>query len=138
MLERETVIIGDKEFAFGQIPVFEKAALFLKIQRVITAGLANVNKDAKLDGIGMFAAILPNITEKELDDIILPMFAKAQLVSVTDSKKIDSKMALNQCVSDLDVLFELAFEVGKYLFLPSLLKLKDRFGQLNGDQKTTD
>lgn len=138
MLERESVIIGDKEYSFGQIAVFEKAALFLKIQRVITAGLANVSKDAVMDGLGMFAAILPNITEKELDEIILPMFIKAQLASVTDNKKIDSKAAINQYFSDLDVLFELAYEVGKSNFLPSLLRLKDRFGQLNGSQNPTE
>lgn len=145
MLERQTVIIGDQEFAFGSIPTFEKAALFLKIQRVVTSGLSGIEKqkdkdgkDIPMDGMDLFAAILPNITDQELDNLVVPMFAKAQLASVTDNKKIDSKAAINQCIPDIDVLFELIFEVGKYNFLYSLKSLASRFGLKGGILSQTE
>lgn len=141
MIQREVVIINNKEYSFGQIGVFEKSELFAKMQAIVLPALKNVKFDGESSAdtaLAMFAAISPCITEKELNEIVLPMLRLSQAASVEDGCKIDSKMAINKCFDDMDSFFTLVYEVAKYNFLPSIKRLMENFGVSDGSQKATE
>ena len=141
MVKREVVIINNKEYSFGQIGVFEKSELFAKIQAIVLPALKNVKFDGNSGAdtaLAMFAAISPCITEKELNDIVIPMLRLSQSASMEDNCKIDSKVAINKCFDDMDDFFTFVFEVAKYNFLPSIKRLMANFGVSDGSQKATE
>ena len=47
MIQRSTTIIGNKEYTFGQIGVFEKSELFAKMQAIVLPALKNIKFDGK-------------------------------------------------------------------------------------------
>ena len=137
---RETTIINNREYTYQSMGVFEKSELFAKIQAAFLPAL----KDVKLNGgdgaelaLQVFAAISPCITEKELNDIVLPMFKLSQVASIEHNCKIDSRIAVNKCFDDMDDFFTLVYEVAKSNFFPSIKRLMDNFGVSAGGQKAT-
>ncbi len=72
MIKREVVIINNKEYAFGQIGVFEKSELFAKMQAIVLPALKNVKFEGNSNSdtaLAMFGAISQCITEKELNGV---------------------------------------------------------------------
>lgn len=140
MIKREVVIINNKEYSFGQIGVFEKSELFAKMQAIVLPALKNVKFEGNSNSdtaLAMFGAISQCITEKELNDIVIPMLRLSQAADIEQNCKIDSKLAINKCFEDMDDFFLFVYEVGKANFLPSIKRLMASFGVSDGGQKAT-
>ncbi|MGN6701454.1 MAG: phage tail assembly chaperone [Burkholderiaceae bacterium] len=142
MTARETFIAGDREFAFHKIPAFQANGILLRLQKTalpIIGGLtAAANGDAKsildMDLRAAADVIALHVDESLMTEIIMPMFKLAQVICVTDQKKIDSEAAFNAVftVDQLGDFYELVFQVLRYNFGTFFLSLADRFGLQNG------
>ena len=135
MGERITTIVGNKEYQFSQIGVFEKSKLFAKIQALIVPAFAGSGIKLDSNATTIIAALSERITPELLDEVVMPMFKLAQVASIEHQKKIDSPAAVNACFDDMDDFFTLVFEVAKENFLPSLKRLMENFGGKDGIQK---
>lgn len=137
-MERETFIIGEKEFAAHKIAPFAANGILLKLQKIILPVLGEVVGDNKKQisimemDIGSALQILSErLDEKTMTDIVLPMFKLSQVASVTDGIKIDSPAAIDKVFVNADGLgdlYELIYEVLKYNFAGFFAKVAERFG----------
>lgn len=143
-MERVTEIIGEKEYAFSKIGAFEGNAIILKLQKLIlpifgelAGGGKKSTKDLMEMDIGpVFKIISENVDQAMIDNIVFPMFKLAQVASVTDNVKIDSKVNFDKVftVDTLGDFYELIFLVLKFNFGNFLQGLMARFGNSGGDQ----
>lgn len=147
-MQRETFIIGEKEFAALKIAPFEANGIIMKLQKLILPILGEMVGDKKqvssiMDmDIGAALRILSDrLDEKTMTDIILPMLKLSQAASVTDNVKIDSPAAINKVFVDADGLtdfYELVFEVLKFNFASFFGKVAQRFGGSVGNPPATE
>lgn len=135
MGERITTIVGNKEYQFSQIGVFEKSKLFAKIQALIVPAFAGSGIKLDSNATTIIAALSERITPELMEDVVLPMFKLAQVSSVEDQCKVDSGAAINRCFADMDDFLLMVVEVAKENFLPSLKRLMENFGGKDGVQK---
>lgn len=142
-MQRETFIIGSREFAASKIAPFEANSIIMKLQKLILPVLGEMvgdkTKPANIMDMDISSAL--NILSERLDDktmtdIILPMFKLSQVACLTDNGetinvKIDSPASINKVFVDADnlaELYELAFEVLKFNFASFFAKVAERFG----------
>lgn len=134
----ETKEINGREYTFYQIGVFEKSKMFARIQKQLLPAFAGAGLSMSSDTSSLIAALSERVTPELLTEIVLPMFKLAQVASVEHERKIDSPVAIDTCFDDMDDFFELIIEVAKYNFLPSLLRLMQKFGSSVGGQPQTE
>lgn len=137
-MQRETFIIGSREFAASKIAPFEANSIIMKLQKLILPVLGEMvgdkTKPANIMDMDISSAL--NILSERLDDktmtdIILPMFKLSQVACTTDNVKIDSPASINKVFVDADGLadlYELVFEVLKFNFASFFAKVAERFG----------
>lgn len=137
-MQRETFIIGNREFAASKIAPFEANGIIMKLQKLILPVLGEMvgdkTKPANIMDMDISSALnilSERLDEKTMTDIILPMFKLSQVACTTDSIKIDSPMSINKVFVDADGLadfYELVFEVLKFNFASFFAKVAERFG----------
>lgn len=137
-MSRETVIIGDKEFAMSKIPAFQANGIILKLQKLVLPVIGEVAGGAKggsvnlleMDVRGAFDIMSSKLDESVMSDIVMPMFKLAQVACTSDNIKIDSDAAINKVftVDTLGDMYELIFEVLKFNFGNFFSGLMARFG----------
>lgn len=143
MAQRETFIIGEKEYGVSKIAAFEANGLILKLQKLVLpvlGGVAGSKSIMDIDVNSAFQIVSDNLDESVMTDIILPMFKLGQVASVSDGIKIDSSVAINKVFQDADSLadfYELVFEVMKFQFGVFFSNLMGRFGNKDGSPKVT-
>lgn len=141
-MSRETVIIGDKEFAMSKIPAFQANGIILKLQKVFIPVIGEVAGGAKggsvnlmeMDVRGALDIMSSKLDESVMSDIIMPTFRLAQVACISDGIKIDSEAAINKVftVDTLGDMYELIFEVLKFNFGNFFSGLMARFGSKDG------
>lgn len=137
-IQRETFIIGGKEYSAGKIPAFAANGIILKLKNIVLPVIGELSgKQGNLldmDLTGAFNILAEKLDEKVMTDIILPMFNLAQVASITDNIKIDSQKAIDQVftVDNLADMYELIYEVLRYNFQPFFVSAMSRFGSKNG------
>jgi hypothetical protein len=146
MAQRESIIIGDKEYAASKIGAFEANGLILKLQKLILPVVGELAGDgkAKVDVMNMdvsaaFQVISEKLDDSVMTDIVLPMFKLSQVAIITGEKmKIDSPQSINKVFQDADGLadlYELIYEVLKFNFGSFFTKLMARFGSNGGNHQ---
>lgn len=142
-LQRETFIIGGKEYSAGKIPAFAANSIILKLKNIVLPVIGELSSKQgsllDMDLSGAFNILAEKLDEKVMSDIILPMFSLAQVASITDNTKIDSQKTIDQVftVDNLADLYELIYEVLRYNFQPFFVSAMSRFGTKNGSQAVT-
>lgn len=141
-MSRETVIIGDKEFAMSKIPAFQANGIILKLQKLVLPVIGEVAGGAKggsvnlldMDVRGAFDILSAKLDESVMSDIVMPMFKAAQVACVSDNIKLDSSAAIDKVftVDTLGDMYELIFEVLKFQFGNFFQQLAARFGSKGG------
>lgn len=142
-MQRETFIIGNREFAASKIAPFAANGIIMKLQKLILPALGEMVGDKKTQSsvmdmdIGAALNILSDrLDEKAMTDIVLPMFKLSQVACTTDNVKIDSPTAIDKVFVDADGLadlYDLIFEVLKFNFASFFGKVAERFGGNVGD-----
>lgn len=139
-LQRETFIIGGKEYSAGKIPAFAANSIILKLKNIVLPVIGELSSKQgsllDIDLSGAFNILAEKLDEKVMSEIILPMFSLAQVASITDNTKIDSQKTIDQVftVDNLADLYELIYEVLRYNFQPFFVSAMSRFGTKNGSQ----
>ena len=140
-MQRETFIIGSKEYAASKIPPFQANLILLKLKKIILPVLASIAGNGgsqsimDMDLTKAASVIADNLNESVMNEIVMPMFKLAQVASITDNIKIDSEINFNKVFADEDGLadfYELVFLVLKYNFGNFLSSLANRFGGNGG------
>lgn len=146
-MNRETFIIGQKEYAASKIGAFEANRIILKLQKLILPVLGELAGDGQkvdvmnIDVSSAFEIVSNKLDDSVMNDIVLPMFRLAQVASVTDNIKIDSPLAIDKVFGDADGLadfYTLIFDVLKFNFSGFFSQVAARFGNNAGSQKVTD
>jgi hypothetical protein len=141
-MQRETFIIGEKEFAASKIAPFQANTIAMKLQKIAMPAIAAmVSGGMGADISGALKELSQNLDEKTLTDVILPMFKAASVASITDNTKIETPEHINKVFVDADGLadlYELIYEVTMYNFQPFFTKLASRFGLNVTRQSQTD
>lgn len=137
-MQRETFIIGNKEYAASKIAPFAANGIIMKLQKLILPVLGEMVGDQKksanildMDISSALNILSERLDEKTMTDIILPMFKLSQVASVTDNMKIDSPASIDKVFVDADGLsdmYELVFEVLKFNFASFFAQVAKRFG----------
>lgn len=143
-MQRETFIIGNREFAANKIAPFAANGILLKLQKIILPVLGEVadNKGniMEMDVGKAFEVVSSKLDDSVMTDIVLPMFKLSQTACTTENIKLDSPMAIDKVFVDADGLtdlYELIFEVLKYNFAGFFVSAMNRFGGKNGSQEAT-
>lgn len=142
-IQRETFIIGGKEFSAGKIAPFAANGIILKLKNIVLPLIGSLsgkgNNLLDMDLKDAFEVISQKLDDSTMTEIVMPMFKLAQVASVTDNIKIDSPQAIDKVftVDTLGDLYELIFEVLRYNFQPFFVSAMSRFGTKNGTQAAT-
>ena len=147
MAQRESIFIGDKEYAASKIAAFAANGIILKLQKLILPVIGELAGDGgkqvnlmDMDVRAAFNVISERLDESVMTDIVLPMFKLSQVASVTDNCKIDSAQSIDKVFQDSDGLadfYELIFEVMRFNFSGFFGSLAARFGNSGGVRQVT-
>lgn len=135
-MQRETFIIGNKEFSAIKIAPFQANSIAMKLQKIILPVLGEFTGGGKgnlldMDISGPLKTLSESLDDKVMTDIVLPMFKASGVICVSENVKVDGEGAINKVFVDADGLadlYELIYEVAMFNFKPFFIKLKDRFG----------
>lgn len=144
-MQRQSFIVGSKEFQASKISAIQANQLILKIQRLVLPVLGGMGGKglADMDTKDAFAIISEKLDESVMTDIVFPMFALSQVACTSESPafKLDTPRAFDKAFGDADGLadmYALIFEVLRFNFGAFFISLKDRFGEkASGDLQVT-
>lgn len=143
-MQKETFIIGEKEFSAIKIAPFAANTIALKLQKLILPVIGELAGGGNLlerDISGALKTLSESLDEKVMSDIVFPMFKASGVVCVSESIKVDSEGAINKVFVDADGLadlYELIYEVAMFNFQVFFTKLMARFGSGVGMVKATE
>lgn len=136
MTTRHPIIIGTKEYACFKIPAFQANSLLLKLQKLVlpVIGEMTTGKGLDMDVRQIADVISGKLDDSVMNEIVMPLFKLANVLSVTDNVKIDSPANFDKVftVDDLGDFYELVFEVLKFNFGNFFSSLAARFGNSVG------
>lgn len=143
-MQRESFIVGGKEYQATKIPAFDANSIILKLQRIILpvlGGMAVGKSLADMDAKEAMQIISEKLDDSVMTDIIMPMFKLSRVACTSDGQafELNSSTNFNKAFGDADGLadmYELIFLVLKYNFGAFFTSLAARFGSpAAGDQK---
>lgn len=142
-MQKETFIIGDKEFSAFKIAPFAANTIAMKLQKIILPVIGEMAGGGNLldrDISGALKTLSESLDDKIMADIVFPMFKASGVVCVSENVKVDSEGAINKVFVDADGLadlYELIYEVAMFNFQVFFTKLMARFGSGVGMAKET-
>lgn len=135
-MQRESFIVGGKEYQASKIPAFEANGIILRLQRLVLpvlGGMAGGKSLADLDAKEAMEIISTKLDDAVMTDIVMPMFKLSRVACTSESPayELNSSTNFNKAFVDADGLadmYELIFLVLRYNFGAFFTKLAERFG----------